>query len=467
MNANRVDIFIKNGEFFDPETREPKKGNIGIKHGQIVAITRNAGMEADIEIDASGSLVLPGFMDMHAHLRDMEQSYKETIASGTKAAVHGGVTSLFCMPNTKPPLSRLSAVQDYIDRIRAAAYCNVGIICGYPKREQELEDLRAAGVLGVKLYMERSLEGHDWQDDGVLGRALGHAFSAGLPVHVHPGAPHDAERDGLRYLEMVQGNTAPLEAFSAMHSMEMEAGGLDRVLRLASKHAMEYPSTTPVVHACHVSCVKALNVIAGWKNKANVKIVSEVTPHHLFLNNTMPFGIDSIAKVLQPLRSEEDMLALQHALISGTVDIIASDHAPHAAEEKLVPMLDALSGFPVLDAYVPLLLTGCSHIHVPLGKLVSFCCETPSMLAGLDHRKGAIKNRYDADVIIVKKTGSRTVDSATYQSQSKVSPYQAAGVQVEWDVTHTIIGGDLQVEGGILVGQPRDRLISTKRVSLD
>jgi dihydroorotase (multifunctional complex type) len=460
----KLDIVIQHGLFFDPAKRELVKGNIGIKNGQVVSTNEKEGAECEIEVDAASSIVLPGFVDVHAHLRDLEHSYKETFASGTKAAIHGGVTTLACMPNTKPPITRPSVLSDYMARARVAAYCNVGFYSGYPLDERDLPLLKDQGILGVKIYMERALEGVDWSDDAVLGLAVKRVIEAGLPIHVHPGIVHNKEADGLAYLQLVQEEKiSPLQAHSRVHSDEMESSGIDRIIALATMVCREKSGIKPAIHVCHVSSSRAIQTIKDCRGRFPGTITAEATPHHMFLSCDTRFEKEAAAKVLQPLRSNADMDAVFQAVFDGTIDMVASDHAPHTAEEKLVPFLDAPSGFPVLDIYVPLLLTGMTKRGTSIDTIVRACCEAPAAKLGLGAVKGAIKKGADADIIVAHKVEPYLPRTDNYQSQSRISPYEGAGMTLDWEVTHVVVNGDLQLENGVLVGQPSHRLLTNHR----
>ncbi|MEX2728880.1 MAG: dihydroorotase family protein, partial [Candidatus Sigynarchaeum springense] len=458
---------INHGSFFDPARRELIKGNIGIKNGQIVCVNAKERVECEIEIDGAGAIVLPGFIDVHAHLRDLEHSYKETFASGTKAAIHGGVTTLVCMPNTKPAVSRPSILSDYMARARATSYCNVGFYSGYPLDDRDLPALKNLGIAGVKIYMERSLEWLDWADKNVLGMAIRNVIEEGLPLHVHPGTVHTKEADGLAYLQFMQEqNCNPLQAHSRVHSDVMEANGIDRILGLAAAARLEDPSMKPAIHVCHVSSALALQAIKGWRERFSGTITAEATPHHMFLSCDTRFEKDVIAKVLQPLRPQVDVDTIFNAVVDGTIDMVASDHAPHTAEEKLVPFLDAPSGFPVLDIYAPLLLTYMVKRGAPLGTIVRACCEAPAAKLGLGTSKGIIKKGADADIIVARKVEPYIPNIDNFQSQSRFSPYVAAGMELEWEITHVVVNGELQLEDGVLVGQPSNRLLFNNRSKL-
>jgi len=460
----KLDIAINHGSFFDPARRELVKGNIGIKNGQIVSVNGKEDVECEIDVDAAGAIVLPGFIDVHAHLRDLEHSYKETFASGTKAAIHGGVTTLVCMPNTKPAVSRPSILSDYMARARAASYCNVGFYSGYSLEEHDLSALKEQGISGVKIYMERSLEGLNWADDDVLGRAVRNVIQAGLPLHVHPGTVHTKETDGLAYLQFLQEqDLTPLQAHSRVHSDVMEASGIDRIIKLAAAARAENPSLKPAIHVCHVSSALALQAIRGWRGRFTGTIAAEAAPHHMFLSCNSRFEKDVVAKVLQPLRPQSDVDAVFNAVLDGTIDMVASDHAPHTADEKLVPFLDAPSGFPVLDIYAPLLLTCMAKRGVPLGTTVRACCEAPANKLGLETSKGAIKKGADADVIVAREVEPHVPNIDDFQSQSRISPYVGAGMELEWEITHVVVNGELQLENGVLVGQPSNRLLFKNR----
>jgi dihydroorotase len=223
------------------------------------------------------------------------------------------------------------------------------------------------------------------------------------------------------------------------------------------------PGTRPAVHVCHVSSARALQAIAGWRGRFPGTITAEAAPHHMLLSCETRFDKDVLAKVLQPLRPQADVDAVFQAVVDGTIDMIASDHAPHTADEKIVPFLDAPSGFPVLDIYVPLLLSGLINKGASFDTIVRACCEAPAAKLGLGASKGAIKKGADADIVVARKVDPYVPSTDSYLSQSHISPYEGAGIALDWEVAHVVVNGDLQLENGVLVGQPASRLLSNPR----
>ncbi|MHA1369453.1 MAG: dihydroorotase [Promethearchaeota archaeon] len=462
-----MDIFIKNAKYFDSKAKQFKEGNIGIKNGQIIYIKKGKPtFDADIQINAAGKLVLPGFIDLHAHLRDFEYAYKETYATGTKAAIHGGVTTVFSMPNSKPPLTSWAVFQDYLDKIKNTLYCNVGFICGYPEDDTMLKRLKEAGIYAVKIYMEKSLENHNWMDDAVLLNALSTVCELSLPLYVHAGIAHDPEEDREKYLELINKGKKALEAHSVIYSDTLEKEGIEKILRLSSQiEVASGGSTLPKIHFCHISSKKAIDCIIEWRKKLKGRITCEATPHHLLLFHGINIPAHSIAKVLQPLRTPTDNEALLNAFINKDIDIIASDHAPHAYKEKFTAFLDAKPGFPVLDIYVPLILTCLLKMGVQFHRIIEGCCEKPAELMNIQAMKGKIERLKDADIIIVEKTDPYCINYNKFCSQAKLTPYEH--IKLEWKVTHAIVNGDLQIEEGEFVGQPKDRVLTNKIIELD
>jgi dihydroorotase (multifunctional complex type) len=462
----QADIIVGNARFFDSASRSFKTGTIAIKNGQILSTNAKGDIDADTKVDAAGKLVLPGFVDLHVHLRDLEQSYKETIATGTRAAIHGGVTSVLCMPNTKPPLTTQAAVLEYMARARQSACCNVAFMAGVPEDPDDLARFKEAGVHGIKIYMEHSLEGFDWDDDAVLHKALEAIYGAGLPVHVHPGRGHDRQADQVRFQDLLDEGIPPLVAHSALFSDDLEAAGLDRMLRLTGSIADGDSSLQPRLHACHVSSRAAIETLQAWKPEMGGLLSSEVTPHHLFLNNEMAFEPATVAKVLQPLRAPAETDFLVEQLRNGTIDAIASDHAPHSEEEKAAPFFDALSGFPSLDTHVQFLLSAFGT-PVPWDLIIRRCCEAPAAILGVGDKKGQIRSKYDADIVIVEQVHSTSIDVDSFQSQSKMSPFALAGMALEWRVVQVIVDGVLAVDDGVPVEAPCGRLILGSRANID
>ncbi|MBD3188406.1 amidohydrolase family protein [Candidatus Bathyarchaeota archaeon] len=484
-----VDIIIKHGKIFESSTGTTHKGDIGIKNGQIVSIAEELPLDGKIIVDASGKLVLPGFIDLHVHLRDMNQLSKETIRTGTRAAIHGGVTTVFAMPNTDPPLNLHHVFDDYSRLVQEQAYCNVGLYCGYPplppsqslgmgQQEfiqgntlhgspgEELAMLKDKGAMAVKIYMERSISGHEWNDDATLRSSLQEIITAGLPVHVHPGLSRDGKRSKADFDRMLDSGLNPLEAHDQVHSVNMEAEGLDRLLALTFQ-VSEGTGIVPHVHACHVSCKEALEVVKRWKLRDGINVSCEVTPHHLLLSHDMFKGDETKAKVLQPLREATQRECMTEALRCGDLDIIASDHAPHTLSEKLLPFTAAPSGFPSLDIYAPLLLDRLLGAGFTLADIITRCCIIPATMASLDHRKGRIIEGHDADLILVKQIEPRTVNPGMFESKSHLSPYGVIGCKLGWQVTDVVVHGDLQLESGAFTGQPLHKLPLHRKIVLE
>ncbi|MHA1683166.1 MAG: dihydroorotase [Promethearchaeota archaeon] len=461
-----MDIIIKGGDVYDNATGSFIKTSVCVRNGQIVELTPDAGtVQADITIDATGKYVLPGFIDLHAHLRDFEQGYKETIATGTKAAIHGGVTTVYAMPNTKPPLTSLNYFRDYVQRIKETAYCNVGLFCGYPVAgQEELQLLKDEGAFAVKIYMEKSLVGLDWASDNVLKEALQTCRKVGLPVFFHPGSVHNRDDDAREYHKMINGGAGALEAHSLIHSKERECEGIERMASIAS--TLDGADGNILhLHACHVSCKAGLEIIASWKREKTVHITCEATPHHLFLSWDMAFLKESYEKVLQPLRSAKERDSLLNSLKSGGIDIIASDHAPHTIKEKARRFLEAPAGFPVLDIYAPLVITRLTRAGFGFDEIVRLCCTEPAKICNLEQKKGKVKPKYDADIIVVKRVEPYAVDPYSFQSRSRMSPFQGK-VNLEWKVNDVVVNGELQIESGFFVGKILKKMHHHKKVEL-
>ncbi|MHA1792879.1 MAG: dihydroorotase [Promethearchaeota archaeon] len=465
-----MDIIIKNGWMFDPTSRDFIKKDIGIRHGQIIKISDEINAPAEITINAKDKYILPGFIDSHVHLRDLEQGYKETITSGTKAAIHGGVTTVFTMPNTSPPLTTLHVLKDYLYRIQKASYCNVGVIGGYPREgKDELERLKEEGIYAVKIYMEHSIDDIDWSDDTQLKEAIKNVASLNIPLHVHAGVAHEKEQDDIMYWQFIEDDMNPLEAFSQLYSPEKEALGVKRACEatVVSLKEISGRDFIPKVHFCHLSSMVALDVLKTWKKELHGMLSSEVTPHHLFLNNSMTFKHQGSGKVLPPLRTSLDNGILLKALKNGDVDFIASDHAPHGNKEKTLFLLDSASGFSVLDIYAPLIMTFLIKNGFSFSDIVRLTSESPARYWQLNKRKGKIQKGFDADLIILEKREPEKINNTAFFSQSRITPYKYQNFKLEWRVSDVIVNGDLQLENCEFVGQPANRLMLNKKIVID
>ncbi|SFJ62848.1 dihydroorotase [Thermoflavimicrobium dichotomicum] len=400
-------ILLKNGQVLDEQTGKLIKKDILIVGEMIAKIAAEIEDEEAEVIDVDGKFVSAGFIDMHVHLREPGFEKKETIETGTYAAARGGFTTVACMPNTRPPIDSVEIVQDILAKAEEAGYARVLPIGAITIRQlgQELTDmeaLKAAGVIAV------SDDGVGVQSSKVMKEAMRKAHSLGLPVVAHceddtlakGGCVHDGEfakRYGLQGI--------PSEA---------ESIHVARDILLAEDIGVHY-------HVCHISAEQSVRLVREAKARGQ-KVTAEVTPHHLLLCDEDIPEPDAMYKMNPPLRSKKDRAALIQGLKDGTIDIIATDHAPHMVSEKAQGMELAPFGVVGLETAFPLLYT---HLvltgELTLAELVEKMTRKPAELFGLPY--GVLAEGKSADITVIDLEEERPVDPNTFKSKGRNTPF--------------------------------------------
>ena len=433
-------IVIRGGRVIDPARRIDEAADVLIDDGRIADVGRVAAGSGR-EFDARGLVVAPGFIDLHTHLRDPGLEYKEDMASGTRAAARGGFTTVCAMPNTQPAMDTRATVE-YVLR-KAAEQGVVRVLpIGAVSRDRagaalaELGDLAGAGCVGF------SDDGAPVADAMLMRRALEYASAFGLPIIDHcedPALSHDAvmhegwasTRLGLR--------GAPAAAEVAM---------VERDIALAA-------ATGGQVHIAHISTAAAVEAVRRAK-AGGVRVTAEVTPHHLALaHDVVAFGAlggdalvyDTNAKVNPPLRTQDDIDACVEGLRDGTIDCVATDHAPHAAIEKLCEFDEAAFGISGLETAFGLCMRLVHDGRIDLQTLIERMTAGAARAFGLDGRVagiGTLAPGAPADVVLLDAEHRWTVDPARFASKGKNTPL--AGVELRGAVVATIASGAVVYE---------------------
>jgi dihydroorotase len=416
-------LWIRNGRVVDPASGLDEPGDVLIEGTRIAAVGRGIRPEGAVVLDADGLVVAPGLVDIHVHLREPGEAHKEDIASGTRAAAQGGVTSLVCMANTTPPADD-PVVVDAI-RWRAKA---TGAVRVYPvgavtkglagKELSPIAGLAASGVVAL------SDDGRSVADAGVLRRAMLYSRMFDLPILEHCEDPS-------------------LSAGGVMHEGEVSARlGLRGIPRSAeevmvARDLILAEETGAHVHIQHVSSLGSVRLIREAKARG-VRVTAEVTPHHLTLTDESIEGFDPNFKVNPPLRAAEDVEALLEGLRDGTIDCIATDHAPHAPAEKLVPFDLAPFGVIGLETLLGVVLTRLVwQLGWPLGKVLSWLTDRPARTLGLPG--GTLRVGAPADVVLIDLEREWRVDPDRFASKSKNTPF--AGWILRGKAVATIVDG--------------------------
>lgn len=410
MISSTVDLVLKNAKIFT--FKGIVTGGLAVDKGKIVKLSKEPELpRADEAIDAKGFLLLPGLIDSHVHLRDMELSYKEDFYTGTCAAAAGGITTVIDMPNTVPRTSSLKALREKKQEAKKKIVINLAFYAGFPSRLGEVERMSKEGIVGFKVYSHDPLEEIDWNNEEQALSYFEAATKNNLPVAIHP---DDLETIKNLESDLKQKKLSDIEVFLHSHPATTEKKAIIKFAEMGIK-------TSCRLHICHISSMKSLTAIKEEQNRGAV-LTCETTPHHLLLTEEDMRVHNTFAKVLPPLRTQEDNTALWAALLDGRINTLASDHAPHSILEKQKPFPEAPSGFPGLETMLPLMLTKVAHGDFRLEKLVELTSSSPARIFKLEN-KGMLREGYDADMVLVDPEEKWKIDPEKFYSESKFSPF--------------------------------------------
>jgi dihydroorotase len=419
-------LLITNGHVIDPAENQNSWTDILIENGKIAAwIGRDDDKPKDAEVfDASGLIVAPGFIDMHVHLREPGQEHKETIASGCAAAVAGGWTSVCPMPNTSPVNDNAAITRYMIEQAERAGLANVFPIGAITKSSDgtelaEMGEMKAAGAVAV------SDDGQPVPNAGIMRRAMQYARDFDLPV-----IDHCEDKSLSSGGVMHEGRVSLLLGLKGMPALAEEIDVV-RDLLLATE-------TGAHIHIAHVSTKGAIEAIRRAKNEG-INVTCEVTPHHFTLTDKAVEGYDTNTKMAPPLRSEEHVDAVLAGIKDGTIDAIATDHAPHHADEKSLEYDRAPFGIIGLETALGLAFDELVHKGViDLVRLVELCSTNPAHIFKLAGR-GTLKAGAAADVTIFDPNLAWTYTNAESRSRSRNSPFD--GREFHGSAVTTIVAG--------------------------
>ena len=423
MKNNR--ILIKNGRVIDPAAKRDEIADILIDGGKIISVARDIKNGCRQVIDATGKIVMPGLVDMHVHLREPGREDKETIASGTAAALKGGVTSLLAMPNTTPAIDSLKNVtllQGIIDR---DAQANV-FICGaisLGRKGRELADLIRMRKVGVLAFSD---DGSSVDDAEFLLKVFKKAREQKTPIICH------CEDKILSAGGVVNlGFTSTRLGLRGI-SRESEYKRIERDIALSMR-------AKATLHIAHVSCRQSVEIIALAKKKG-AQLTCETAPHYFCLTEEAVLGYDTNMKINPPLRSKEDVEAIKQGLKDGTIDAIASDHAPHTENEKDIEFERAEFGTIGLETELAVAITELIEAGIlSWPQLSAKMSWNPSRILGIN--KGTLSVGIDADIVIVDPDKEWTVRKEDFVSRSRNSAF--IGRKLKGAVEYTIRNGKI------------------------
>jgi len=418
-----MNLLIKGGRVIDPTQNLDTVLDVLVENGVIREVGKDLTAPSGSQtIDAVGCYVTPGLIDMHVHLREPGQEYKEDIVSGTRAAVAGGFTSLCCMPNTKPVVDNAAVVEYILNRARTAGSCNVfpvGSITQGMGGEclAEMGELKEAGCVAV------SDDGRPVKNAELMRRALEYARGMGILVISH------AEE-----LDLV-GEGTMNEGFT---STELGLKGIPRVAEeiATAREVLLAEYTGAPVHIAHVSTAGAVRIIRDAKARG-IKVSCETAPHYFTLTDDAVRGYNTNAKMNPPLREADDVAAIKAGLQDGTIDCIATDHAPHHLDDKDVEFNAAMNGILGLETSLPLSLRLVGEGVLTLTELVRRMAVNPSRILGLG--RGTLQAGAAADITVIDPDLQWTVTTEGLQSKSKNSPF--LGQAMRGGARCTVVGG--------------------------
>ncbi|MFA5271056.1 MAG: dihydroorotase [Candidatus Omnitrophota bacterium] len=416
-------LLIKNGHVVSPENNLDAAVDILIDGSKISKIGKNLKDNVDSTIDALGKIVMPGIVDMHVHLREPGREDKETIASGTLAAAHGGITSVLPMANTLIAIDCVENVRLLKNIIAKSATANVFLAAAITKGREGKEitniaRLKKEGVIAI------SDDGSSVESDEVMLRALKKAKETKMLVLCH------CEDKALSQGGVVNlGYTSTKMGLRGI-SKESEYKRVKRDIELAEK-------VGAAIHITHVSCYESVEIIAKAKARG-VKVTADTAPHYFSLSEEDVWGYDANMKMNPPLRTKEDVSAIKQALKSGVIDAIASDHAPHTENEKEIEFERAEFGVIGLET---MLSAGVTYLVgqniLDMNELVKKMCCSPAKILGV--KKGVLDIGYDADIAIISKDKEWLVKKECFVSKSKNSAF--LGKSLKGVVDQTILAG--------------------------
>jgi len=422
-----MDILLRGGRVIDPSADRPLDAavDLRIEEGRIAEVGRGLAGGRGRVVDLKGALVVPGLVDLHVHFREPGQEYKEDIATGSRAAAAGGFTTVCCMPNTVPANDCRSVTDLIVRRAREVGLCRVLPVGAISKRLEgvalaEFGEMKEAGIVAV------SDDGKPVMNAGLMRRALEYARTFSLPLVQHAedlslaegGVMNEGEvatRLGLR--------GQPPQAESTMVARDLE---------LVEWTGARY-------HVAHVSSARTVALVRDAKRRG-LPVTCEVTPHHVHLTEgavAAPLSYDTCTKVNPPLRTAADVAALREGLADGTIDCIASDHAPHSAVEKDVEYDRAAFGMIGLETAVPLVLELVGDRVIDLARAVALMTARPAACFGLE--AGSLRVGAPADVAVLDVEAAWTVDREAMVSRSKNTPFH--GRAVRGMAVLTLLGG--------------------------
>jgi dihydroorotase len=422
--VNGKSIVIRGGRVVDA-TGE-RRADVVVEDGRVAAV--GEGLAADVELDAGGCLVAPGLVDLHTHLRQPGKEEAETVETGARAAALGGFTCVLAMPNTDPAIDSAGVAREVLAlgrgaccEVRTSAAITVG------RAGERLAPMAELADLGVRFFTD---DGTGVQDTRLMRRAMEYARGLGVTLAQH------CEDAGL-----ANGGHMHEGAWSSRLGIAGQPSEAEELMVMRDLALARLTGAT--VHFQHLSTRRSVALVAEAK-AAGIAVTCEATPHHLTLTDARCASYDAVFKVNPPLRTDDDVAAVRAGLADGTVDCIATDHAPHAPETKELPFDQAPPGMLGLETALALALT---NLDLPPARVLELLSWRPARILGADDAHGGpVAPGRPANLCVVDPAATWTVDAGRLASRSRNTPY--AGMELTGRVRHTVLHGEPVVVDG-------------------
>lgn len=422
-------ILIRNGQVVDPSSKTEGRFDVLVEGDRIVRVAEQIDETADRVLDAEGCYVMPGFIDLHVHLRDPGLEYKETLQTGGMAAVKGGVTTVCAMPNTKPVMDDGQKVAEVHKRAEEESPAHVIQIGAVTKDQagQELADIAGMSEAGCHAISE---DGKSVMNASLYRKAMKIAKEKGISVFAH-----------CEDITMVEGGVMNADENAVRLGLKGIANSVEDVI--VARDILLAKETGVRLHLCHCSTADSVEMIRLAKGEG-LPVTGEVCPHHFILTADDILEDDGNYKMNPPLRGKKDVEALRQGLADGTMDVISTDHAPHSEEEKNRSMAKAAFGIVGLETsaaltYTELVKTGILSV-MQMAEKMSY---NPAQILGLSD-KGAVAEGKKADLVIFDPNPTYTIDKNTFVSKGKNTPFH--GRTVTGEVRFTLVDGKVVYE---------------------
>jgi len=424
-------VLIKNGHVLDPATGVDGICDVLTEDQRIIGVKEHIEEQADRVIDAKGCYVMPGFIDLHVHLRDPGLEYKETLETGGKAAAHGGVTTVCAMPNTKPVIDTKERVEDVHTRAKEDSPVHVIQLGAVTVSQvgEELADIEGMAEAGCHAISE---DGKSVMNASLYREGMRRAAASGIAVFAH-----------CEDIHMVEGGVMNADQKAEALGLKGITNAVEDVI--VARDILLAKETGVQLHLCHCSTADSVRMVAEAK-RDGLPVTAEVCPHHFIMTTDDITEDDGNFKMNPPLRSKADVEALREGLKNNIMDVIATDHAPHAEQEKDKSMKDAAFGIVGLETsaaltYTELVETG---VLTPM-QMAEKMSYNPAKILGLSEEKGSISEGKIADIVIFDPSKEYEIDKHTFFSKGKNTPFH--GRKVKGEVRCTIVDGVPVYEG--------------------